>query len=107
MKEKVYISGQMTGIAREKYMESFALTENMLKARGYRVVNPTHVWTCRFPWLYKIIGYKLTLLYDLWLLSRCDLIYLIPGWTASRGARVESEWALVFGIDPVEVIVHE
>ena len=98
-KQKVYISGQMTGIAREKYMESFALAENMLKARGYRVVNPTRVWTCRFPWLYKIVGYKLTLLYDLWLLSSCDLIYSLNGWQASRGARIENQWAVEFNIN--------
>lgn len=43
-------------------------------------------------------AYRLVLLYDLWLLLRCDLIYKIPGWRESRGANIESCIAFHFRI---------
>ena len=93
--KKVYISGQISGIEREVYMARFSRVEQMLKDRGYMVVNPTRVWLSKwYTHLTKIVGhenaYRLTLLYDLWLLMRCDLIYKIPGWRESHGANIES-----------------
>ena len=90
MNEKVYISGKMTGLEREEYRDRFREAERLIRAEGYhRIVNPIRVWTCRWKWLYKIIGYRLTLLYDLWLVLRCDRIYMIPEWNDSRGAKIE------------------
>ena len=102
MKEKkVYISGGMTGIPRKQYLDLFRRTEQSLRDRGYRrIVNPVKVWSCRWPWLYRLVGYRLTLLYDLWLLTGCDLIYKIPGWKESRGANIESCVAYHFQIWP-------
>ena len=100
--KRVYISGGMTGIPREQYIELFRRAEQSLRAQGYRkIVNPIRVWACRWPWLYKVIGYRLTLLYDLWLLMRCDQIYKLPGWRDSRGANIESCVAFHFKIWPV------
>lgn len=99
---KVYISGPMSNLTREQYMEIFRRAEQSLRSQGYhKIVNPIRVWACRWPWLYKIVGYRLTLLYDLWLLMRCDLIYKIPGWKESRGANIESCVAYHFKIWPV------
>jgi hypothetical protein len=47
-----------------------------------------------------LLGYRLTLLYDLWHLSRCTHIYKMPGWQQSRGANIESCWAFHFKIWP-------
>lgn len=96
--KKVYISGQISGLEREAYMARFAKAESLLRDGGYRVVNPTRVWVCRCERLWKFLAwrtsehtiYALTLLYDLWLLMRCDLIYKIPGWRESHGANIES-----------------
>ena len=100
--KRVYISGGMTGIPREQYIELFRRAEESLRAQGYhKIVNPIRVWACRWPWLYKVIGYRLTLLYDLWLLMRCDQIYKLPGWRDSRGANIESCVAFHFKIWPV------
>ena len=102
---RVYISGPMSGLEREQYLELFRRAEQSLRSQGYtKVVNPIRVWACRWPWLYKIVGYRLTLLYDLWLLTRCDLIYKIPGWRDSRGANIESCVAFHFKIWPVPQI---
>ena len=92
----------MSGVPRQQYLEMFRRAEQSLRSQGYtKVVNPIRVWACRWPWLYKIVGYRLTLLYDLWLLTRCDLIYKIPGWRDSRGANIESCVAFHFKIWPV------
>ena len=100
--KRVYISGGMTDVPREQYIELFRRAEESLRAQGYhKIVNPIRVWACRWPWLYKIIGYRLTLLYDLWLLMRCDQIYKLPGWRDSKGANIESCVAYHFKIWPV------
>ena len=99
---RVYISGPMSGVDRKLYLEMFKRAEQSLRAQGYRkIVNPIRVWACRWPWLYKVIGYRLTLLYDLWLLMRCDQIYKLPGWRDSKGANIESCVAYHFKIWPV------
>ena len=99
---KVYISGPMSGLDRELYLKMFRRAEQSLRSQGYhKIVNPIRVWACRWPWLYKIIGYRLTLLYDLWLLMQCDQIYKLPGWRDSKGANIESCVAYHFKIWPV------
>ena len=100
--KRVYISGPMSGVPREQYLEMFRRAEQSLRSQGYtKVVNPIRVWACQWPWLYRIVGYRLTLLYDLWLLMRCDLIYKIPGWKQSRGANIESCVAYHFKVRPM------
>ena len=99
---RVYISGPMSNLSREQYLEIFRRAEQSLRSQGYRkIVNPIRVWACRWTWLYRLVGYRLTLLYDLWLLMRCDLIYKLPGWRESRGANIESCVAYHFKILPV------
>jgi hypothetical protein len=89
----------MSSVQREQYIARFRLAEQLLRQQGYtHIVNPVRVWTCRFPWLFRIIGYKLTLFYDLWLLTRCNRIYKMPGWQQSRGANIESCVAYHFGV---------
>ncbi len=98
---KVYISGRISGLPRDQYMRLFFIAASMLKERGYKPVNPTRFLMCRWPWLYRLLGYNLTLLIDLWMLMRCDLIYKIPGWQQSRGANIESCVAYHFKIWPM------
>ena len=104
-KEKVYISGKISGLGREVYTGKFAKAEELVRAKGYKTVNPTHFLVCRWRWLYRIVGYERTLLYDIWRLWQCDRIYLIPGWMDSRGARIESFAAHVMRVRrlPMEI----
>lgn len=97
MSKRVYISGQMSGLPREEYLARFAKAEELLKEQGYTVVNPTKFFICRHLWAYRIVGYVGALLYDLWRLNKCDLIYKMPGWKQSRGANIESCWAFHMG----------
>ena len=101
MKKKVYISGRISDLPREQYMTMFRIAEQMLRKKDYEPVNPTRFFMCKYIWLYRLLGYRLTLLYDLWRLMRCDLIYKLPGWQQSRGANIESCVAYHMKIWPV------
>ena len=102
-KPRVYISGPMSKLDRKEYMRRFALADRILRKHGYRTINPTRVWACRWPWLYRIVGYRLTLLYDLWLLmSRADKFCLLPDYSGSLGAQVELRTAQMLNMEVVE-----
>ena len=102
-KERVYISGKMSGLSREEVIYRFARCELWLRHNiSGRVVNPCRVWAFRFPLFYRMLevifgkdrAYELVLLYDLWLLSRCTRIHMIgTDWSTSRGAKTEMEFA--------------
>lgn len=108
-KIKVYISGPMSAATKEEFaknVQHFHDAALLLRAQGYRVVNPARAWPCRFVWLYwamermlgKELAYRTVLCYDLWLLARCRHICLIDGWRDSRGARIEEHFAFRMGI---------
>lgn len=84
--QRVYISGPMTGVSREVFAARFAEAERVLTAAGFEVVNPARFWVGK---LYPLLGYELVLLYDLWRLMRCNLIYQLPGYNKSRGSMIE------------------
>lgn len=85
------------------YLKNFDDAELKLRAMGYKVINPTKLLPSRFLWIYKIIGYKLTLLYDIWHLLNCDGIYMIDGWQWSKGARLERAIAQLFNIELIKL----
>ena len=99
MKRRIYISGPMTGIEPREYRRRFREAEAILRRHGYGCINPCRVWPCRFPWLYRLMNallgkrltYAVILAYDIILLmTRADGIAMLPGWQASRGARIEN-----------------
>lgn len=111
--KRVYVSGPLTdpctGRVSAANLAVFRTAVSWLRQHSMmRVVDPTNVWVCRWPWLYGVLewlfgstgAYGLVLLYDLWLLMRCDYIYKIPGWRESRGANVESCVAFHFRVFP-------
>ena len=91
---RIYISGPISGIDRAVYLSAFA---------GYDTLNPTRLPPSRWLWIYKVLGYRLTLLYDLWHLMRCDGITMLAGWEQSRGARLEKATADIFNIQEIEL----
>lgn len=99
MKRRIYISGPMTGVEPREYRRRFSEAEAILRRYGYECINPCRVWACRWPWIYRtmewVLGkrwaYAVVLAYDLLLLmTRADGIVMLPGWLASRGARIEN-----------------
>lgn len=100
---RIYISGPISGIDRKVYLANFANAEQHLKAQGYEVTNPTRLPPSRWLFIYKMLGYRLTLLYDLWHLFKCDGITMLNGWQRSKGARLEYAVAKIFNIKEVRL----
>ena len=100
---KVYLSGRMSGLPSEIWLARFYGAYFGLMRRGYKVVNPADTIIARHPWIYKIVGYRFTLWYDLQLLKRCDLFTMVgDDWQQSRGARLERLKAREWGISELK-----
>ena len=89
----------MSGLPKEIWRARFWGAAFALQERGFKVMNPADTIIARHPWLYKIVGYRFTLWYDLRLLKKCDHIYMVGlDWQQSRGARLERlkarEWSI-------------
>lgn len=94
----------MSGLSHETWRLRFDLRKMRLEEIGYDVVNPADTIIARHPWLYKILGYRLTLWYDLRLLKRCTHIYMVGNdWQLSRGARLERLKAREWNIKLLEL----
>ena len=101
---KVYLSGRMSGLPPETWRWRFAQWEVLLSQQGYEVVNPANTMIARHPWIYRLIGYRLTLWYDLLLLKRCTHIFMVCNdWKQSRGARLERMKAREWNIKELEL----
>ena len=93
---KIYISGKISGLNVEDARLNFSICEKNLTRFGYKVVNPMskkYWWTRvgKLPWLVYMV-------FDIFLLFRCDGIFFQKNWTQSKGARIELKAAKLFGI---------
>ena len=98
---RVYLSGRMSGLPEHEWRMRFRRVEWRLWWQNVDVdiINPADTIIARNPWLYKIVGYRLTLAYDLWLLKHCTHIHMVgDDWQQSRGARLERMKARQWGI---------
>lgn len=103
-KKRVYISGRMSGVKRKVWMHRFSMCQIFLETKGCEVVNPADTLIAWWPWLYRIVGYRLTLWYDLRLLRWCDAIFMVGNdWHLSRGARLERMKAREWNIKLLEL----
>lgn len=90
-KEKVYISGQITGLQPEKAREKFERAEQVVMAGGAEPVNPMkNGLPDNAPW-------ELHMALDIVQLLGCETIYLLPDWEHSRGATLEKTIAELTG----------
>ena len=82
----------------------FTTVQMILEEQRWRVVNPADTIIARHPWLYRLVGYRLTLWYDLRLLRHCTHIYMVGNdWHLSRGARLERMKARQWNIKILEL----
>lgn len=96
---RVYLSGPITGKpALNK--PAFDLAEVMLKASGYRVINPFEVAPNPKTW-------EEAMREDIAALLTCEAIALLPGWESSRGAKLERHIALQLGMREIFIVMSE
>jgi len=96
MKDKIYISGKITGDA--NYMIHFAEAEESLKNQGYIVVNPAKILS-NMP---KETTYEEYMELSIKLLSMCNEIFLLCNWWDSAGALREHAFAKFMHIPMTE-----
>lgn len=88
-----YLSGPMSGIANHNYPLFAQACEQLRDWRGMTIVSPHEVKhddngeAGSIPWTEYIRG-------DVMALMRCNGIILLPGWSKSKGVRIELHVAL-------------
>jgi hypothetical protein len=92
MKQKIYISGKITGLEPKQAFKKFEKAEEFLKNYlGYNVINPIKQCPQQENWS----DYMLK---DIELLFDCDAIYMLSNWQDSKGARIEHAIAKELGL---------
>jgi nucleoside 2-deoxyribosyltransferase len=93
-KQKIYISGKISGIEEEAY-KLFSKAEELLISQGYEVVNPFKLnhehdktWTS-----YMRVCIKA--------LCDCDCIYILKNHNESKGALIEIDIAIKLKLEVV------
>ena len=94
MREKIYVSGKMTGDG--NYRRKFLQAENRLFDAGYYPVNPA-------AFVPKYISWQGAMRLVLKVMLDCDGVALLPDWKKSVGAKIEARLAREIGI-PVKPI---
>lgn len=92
-RKRIYVSGAISGLDEQEYMQRFANAEAKLKAQGYIVVNPARV-LAQLP---KETEYNEYIKISCVMLDMCDVIYMLDGWQSSTGACLEKHYAEVMG----------
>ena len=100
--KKAYISGKITDLSEEKYTHNFGFAEAILLQMDFDPVNPLNVQACEEmdcnDEIRRISGgyihsWKCYMHHDLAALSKCDVIFTLPNWRDSTGARLEVAFA--------------
>lgn len=96
-KDRIYISGSISGRPLEQARSHFAAAECRLRKQGNATINPLKM---RFPvWLARHGCYRACLLIELvWLAYRATAIYMLDGYSYSPGAKVERKLAQALGL---------
>lgn len=82
-KERVYICGPISGRDIEERRRAFGEVKKLLEVMGFEAVNPLENG---LPW---DAPHEAHMKVDFLLLIKCDYIYLMKGWSESRGCAAE------------------
>ena len=88
----IYISGAVSSDM--FFREKFDKAEELLKSKGFKVVNPVKGEVVGKDWLYYMKK-------DIIKLLDCDCVYALSDWDKSRGARIEIRLALSLGMEVI------
>lgn len=92
-----YIAGPMTGIEGHNY-PAFEKATAHLRRDGLKVLSPHEFFPPPGEDFDPVLGRIQRLRKDVSFLSNCDATLLLPGWSESRGARMELNLALELGM---------
>lgn len=92
---KLYIAGPMTGIAEHNF-PAFDQAQAALEEDGFEVISPASYGSGEESWAWYLRR-------DLKLVLEVDGIAVLPGWQASKGARMEVNTALTLEM-PVRTV---
>ena len=87
-KKRVYISGPIEGV--ENYMQNFSWAAEKVKKMGLDPVNPAEC----FSLVKDVLSRDEMMGMCFNLLEKCDCIYMLAGWQASKGAKEELQYAI-------------
>lgn len=82
-KEKVYISGPISGLPIDKAKENFSRAEKRLLSMGYEVINPFN------NGLDDTASWEDHMRVDIALMMQADTLCLLEGYEHSRGCMIE------------------
>jgi len=91
-RKKIYISGQISGLDPQDAVNIFDKMEKTLIGQGYSVVNPTRLGVSDVSGK----GWDYYMKEGIKVLMGCDAIYMLIGWSKSRGANIE--WQLAYDL---------
>ena len=95
-KERCYNSGAISSLPVIKAWHNFDHADRVIEQKlGMQPVNPMKItWgvPCTAPWIVHMIK-------DILLMLTCGSVYFQPGWTQSRGARIEYKVAVFLQMD--------
>lgn len=83
MKNKIYISGPITGLPHKEVEQVFGRVADKLNRLGWEAVSPLN------NGLPAEASYNEHMLRDLEMLAECRAIFMLKGWENSKGARIE------------------
>lgn len=93
-KEKIFISGKVSGLPYEEAKSKFEKAEDYFANNGFDVWNPTR--HCKESW-----SWLRCMCVCLWNLAKCDVVVFLKDWKDSRGARMECRFAKLLGKEMV------
>lgn len=88
-KNKIYISGQITGLTPAEYIHLFTKVEAKLKGKGYDVVTPLAIKIDAPIGATEAELWRAHLKADIRELTKCEAIYMLSNWEHSEGATLE------------------
>lgn len=100
-KQKIYISGGISGYDIEERRATFAKIEEQFVKQGYDVVNPLK------NGVPVNASWDKHLRKDIATLVECDAIYMLKDWHKSKGAKLEFDIAIQLGMEIIFEMYRE
>lgn len=94
--KRIYISGAISGHDLEERRKAFKNAEDLLRKNGYHPVNPFNNGVS------EDAHWRKHMRADIRMLTECEGIYFLEGWTKSKGCKLEFDVAT--SMDEVEII---